>query len=94
MSRDKGIERVLDELSTHGLVAPLSMRLKAFITRGKVVVLYDFDGAVTHAIGYPMDGGEMLAERLPSHNVLLHPDGTVSGKSYVSQWRFWKANYV
>lgn len=63
-------------------------KLIAFLTGGKVVWLKDHDGELTRTIAYPAGFGTWSAHRMLGDKVTLHPDGTVTGKSYVKYWEF------
>jgi len=61
----------------------------AFLTRGKVVWLQDYDGELTRTIAYKAGFGKMQARRMMfTGKVTLNEDGTVSGKPYVDYWSY------
>ena len=61
----------------------------AKITRQKVVYLKDHDGTITKTVAKETPFGYVAKRFWPTdvRTVLLLPDGTVEGASYVEEWR-------
>ena len=65
----------------------------AFLTGRKVVILRDDDGETALSVAYKNEWGELCAKRywpFEIRIVILNEDGTVSPRSYVKKWKWYK----
>jgi hypothetical protein len=64
------------------------LRLKVWLTGGKAVWLKDYDGEITKSVAYIDPWGELYAFRYGDRRCMFNADGTVSGVSYVTKWKY------